>query len=203
MRRDAGFTLIELLVSLTLLGLLFVLLLGGLRFGTRAWERGTSTAAAGDTVRSAQSLLRAEIERACPRRTAARPEQPPRVAFTGDAVELGFLAPAPVSNGGRSCVPVTLRVRSQGAFQRLVLGTGAAESDLVSRAGAIAFAYLPANGPWRDSWAGQAYLPVLVRLRVTFPLGDGRVWPELFIAPRISGEADCTYDPATKSCRNS
>ena len=37
-RSEAGFTLIELLVALTLLGLISVVLFGGLRFGTRAWE---------------------------------------------------------------------------------------------------------------------------------------------------------------------
>ena len=65
-RRDAGFTLIELLISLTLLGLLLVLLFGGLRFGIRAWEHGTTTVEAIDTVRAVQDLLRSKIERACP-----------------------------------------------------------------------------------------------------------------------------------------
>ena len=36
---EAGFTLLELLISMTLLGLLMLVVLGGLRFGARAWER--------------------------------------------------------------------------------------------------------------------------------------------------------------------
>ena len=37
-RDAAGFTLIELLVTLTLVGLISLVLFGGLRFGTRAWD---------------------------------------------------------------------------------------------------------------------------------------------------------------------
>jgi hypothetical protein len=65
----------------------------------------------------------------------------------------------------------------------------------------IAIAYLPAKGGWQDGWRNQPALPALIRIRVTFPKGDGRTWPELFIAPRISADADCTYDQSTKLCR--
>ncbi|HXC56390.1 MAG TPA: prepilin-type N-terminal cleavage/methylation domain-containing protein [Rhizomicrobium sp.] len=207
MRRQAGFTLIELLVSLTLLGLLFVLLLGGLRFGTRAWERGTTTADASDTVRQVQDLLRNEVERACPRQIPpATPQDIPRVDFTGDAGQMRFWAPAPGAAGGRACVRLALAVRPDGHLQRLVLVFGpdvnADGTDLLRGAEAMDLAYLPAGGgAWQTGWRGAAELPALVRLRIAFPRGDARLWPELFMAPRISAEADCTYDPATKSCR--
>ena len=45
-RREEGFTLIELLVSMTLLGFVFVILFGGLRFGSRAWEKSDSETSA-------------------------------------------------------------------------------------------------------------------------------------------------------------
>src|SRR6202012_4952851 len=75
MKAQSGFTLIELLVSLTLLGLLLVLLSGGLRFGTRAWEHSTAVADDGDSIRSVQNLLRREIERTCPRLLPAASQQ--------------------------------------------------------------------------------------------------------------------------------
>ncbi len=38
--RADGFTLVELLIAMTLVAMLSVLLFGGLRFGTRAADRG-------------------------------------------------------------------------------------------------------------------------------------------------------------------
>ncbi|HEY4943388.1 MAG TPA: prepilin-type N-terminal cleavage/methylation domain-containing protein [Rhizomicrobium sp.] len=203
MKTQSGFTLLELLVSMTLLGLLFVLLFGGLRFGMRAWERGTTTTDAVDSVRVAQDLLRREIERACPRRGAANPQDTPRVEFTGAASQLRFLAPAPGAAGGQRCMPMTLAAQPDGKLQRLTLALGVNRegADLLHGAQSVELSYLAAGGVWQSGWRGQADLPALVRLRVTFAKGDARQWPELFIAPRISAEADCTYDPATKSCR--
>jgi general secretion pathway protein J len=129
------------------------------------------------------------------------PQAPPRVLFTGSAQSLRLFAPAPGSMGGSSCTAQLLTVHRDGKLQRLRLSIGDTHSDLVRGARAVALAYLPRDGDWRDDWAGEPVLPVLVRVRVAFPPGDTRVWPELFIAPRISAGADCTYDPATKSCR--
>ena len=205
MKTQSGFTLLELLVSMTLLGLLFVLLFGGLRFGMRAWEHGTTTTDAVDSVRSVQDLLRREIERACPRLSAAGPQDMPHVEFSGTPWQLNFLAPAPDAAGGQRCVPMTLAVQPDGRLQRLrlVLGVNPEATDLVNHAQSIEFSYLATDGVWRNDWRGQPDLPALVRLRVIFASGDARLWPELFMAPRISAEADCTYDVATKSCRGS
>ncbi len=198
MKAQSGFTLIELLVSLTLLGLLFVLLLGGLRFGTRAWERGTAAADAADTVRSVQTLLRAEIERACPRPAASSGKY--LVDFAGDTGGLRFLGPAPAALGGAPCARLTLQVRPDGHQWRLALDVNDRETDLLRHAQSVELSYLSDAG-WLERWDGQPALPRLLRLRVTFAKDDARAWPELFIAPRISADADCTYDPATTTCR--
>jgi general secretion pathway protein J len=201
--REAGFTLIELLVSMTLLGLLFVLLFGGLRFGMRAWERGTINADASDSVRTVQELLRGELERACPRRSFSYHGVAtlPRVAFSGSPDALSFVGPVP---GSAICAPLQLAAPPDGKLRRLILKTRVNDpgTDLLRGVQSVAFAYRSRDG-WEQGWDGRADLPDVVRIRVTFPPDDGRVWPELFITPRISAEADCTYDPATKSCRGS
>ena len=204
MKASPGFTLIELLVSLTLLGLLFVLLFGGLRFGMRAWEHSAVAADASDSIRTVQELLRSEIERACPHRTFADRNgtpAPPRVSFTGGPHSLTFLGPLP---GGAACARLTIGAANDNGLQRLrfVAGVNDPGTDILSRAQSIDIAYRGKHG-WENSWNGRADPPDLVRIRVIFPKDDGRVWPELFITPRISADADCTYDPATKSCRGS
>jgi general secretion pathway protein J len=40
---------------------------------------------------------------------------------------------------------------------------------------------------WRDRWHDPSKLPLLVRVLVAFPPGDRRRWPELVIAPAITG----------------
>ena len=40
---------------------------------------------------------------------------------------------------------------------------------------------------WHDRWRDASKLPLLVRVHVTFPPGDRRIWPELVIAPAITG----------------
>lgn len=40
---------------------------------------------------------------------------------------------------------------------------------------------------WRDRWHEPSKLPLLVRVQVTFPPGDRRRWPELVVAPAITG----------------
>lgn len=44
-------------------------------------------------------------------------------------------------------------------------------------------------------------LPELVRVRLYFAEGKGRLWPELFIATRIAADVACAYDSLTKRCR--
>jgi general secretion pathway protein J len=207
--REEGFTLIELLVSMTLLGFVFVILFGGLRFGSRAWEKSDSETDATDTVRLVQALLRSEIERACPRRVpAADSTAAPRVQFTGAADGLSFLAPAPAASGVTGCARLALAVLPDGRQERLVLRIGTdepssapLETDLVRHAQRIELAYLANGAGWRSGWSDESDLPALVRVRVAFPDGDARVWPELYATPEISAEADCTYDPNSKSCQ--
>ena len=54
---------------------------------------------------------------------------------------------------------------------------------------------------WHDQWKDQIALPQLVRVRVRFPSGDPRPWPDLVVAPRIAADVGCTYDPLSKLCR--
>ena len=54
----SGFTLVELLVALTLFGVISVVIMGGLRFGTRVWETGNDRAEVLAEVDAVQGILR-------------------------------------------------------------------------------------------------------------------------------------------------
>ncbi|HWA31581.1 MAG TPA: prepilin-type N-terminal cleavage/methylation domain-containing protein [Rhizomicrobium sp.] len=205
--RDEGFTLVELLVSMTVLALLLVLLFGGLRFGTRAWERSDTTANAVEDVRSVQGLLRTALERACPRRIAVAAPAVPVVDFTGTPNAMSFLAPQPRAFGEASCARSNLSAKPGPGGVRLAFSFVGADGHphtrtLFDHLQDVAFAYRGAGG-WQDAWSGRAGLPTLVRIRLRFPDGDAHVWPELYVTPRISAENDCAYSPALKTCQGS
>ncbi len=96
-RAGAGFTLIELLVALTLLGLVSVVLFGGLRFGTRAWEAGNARAERLAEVQAVQAVLRRRIAQAVLPEDAgaesAFSDSP--AAFAGEEDSLRFVALVP------------------------------------------------------------------------------------------------------------
>ncbi len=97
---EAGFTLLELLISMTLLGLLMVVVLGGLRFGARAWERNEAHTTATDDIRQTQALLRREIGLAYPLLVLDQANLTNRhVDFDGSEDSMSFLAPAPSCAG--------------------------------------------------------------------------------------------------------
>jgi len=50
-------------------------------------------------------------------------------------------------------------------------------------------------------WTLPSRLPRLVRVKIEFPDGDARFWPELLVAPRIDVDVGCVYDALTKRCR--
>jgi len=213
---EAGFSLVEVLVALVLLGLLSMALFFSVRFGMTAWQRGGERSDQIHTSMLVQDLLRRLIGQAYPL-VRADGTGSGRVDFAGTATSLDFLAPVPVAlaSGGRARFKLAIERRGDHSDlvltsrPELVADDAPAElsrKTLLATIEAGEFAYFGVTQSqsaalWRERWSGELSLPALVRVRVHFARSDPRLWPDLTIAPRISADVGCEYDPLTKLCR--
>jgi general secretion pathway protein J len=215
--RSGGMTLIEVLVALALLSLLSVGLVTAFSTGHRGYERILKMDRAFADVVTAQRFLRSALESVYPFQPDKPFAQPPR-GIEGTADHLSMTAGLGIGDAaaghrrytfalvpranGRSDLIATSRVDRNGAAQDDTSSAVYPET-VVGRVASVEWAYYDATEGrvgWRNTWS-ERKPPALVRLRVAFPPGDSRVWPELIVAPRITDDANCQFDVVAQSCR--
>ncbi len=214
-RHASGFTLIELLVALTLFGLISVVVMGGLRFGTRVWETGETRAQAVAEVEAVQGVLRRYLAQATVPQLYGSRTRETRL-FSGEAERLRFVTvtPAHVGVGGLYQVEIA-KVDGDGEEDGSIQLTWrlfrpddprAIEEDpdeedtlaggrrsLLTGVKSVTFAYYKSEGPgfgaseWEESWDEADELPGLIAMDVEFSRGSGRVWPVLVVRTRLAG----------------
>ena len=209
-----GFTLIELLVALTLFGVISVVLMGGLRFGTRVWESGDARAQALAEVEAVQGILRRYMSQAMVPQPFGRPVRNAK-AFIGDAERLRLITivPAHIGVGGLYQVEIAMAEDSDLEVPALELKWSLYRADdprrieelgegedtlvggrrtLLTGVKSIAFAYYGEAGfdlgesEWRDEWLEDEFLPSLISLNVEFAEGFEQFWPELVVRTRLA-----------------
>ncbi len=202
-----GFTLLELLISITLLGMILVLLFGGLRLGVRSWDAVQQQVDNLNTVRSVESFLRREMTQIQPYRWKAGIGQ--RLAFLGERNKVNFVAPLPARIGGGGLYAISLEIESNAQGKRLIwrhvpLSPLVEDFASVSQAPEIILAGAELNAvddiwltyfgrvndsaapAWLDRWESDTRLPMLIKVRVRF--ASGSEWPDFVVAPLLSPE---------------
>ncbi|HLY05754.1 MAG TPA: prepilin-type N-terminal cleavage/methylation domain-containing protein [Rhizomicrobium sp.] len=102
---EAGFTLLELLIATTLIAFLSLLLFGGLRFGTRVWEKSETATTESNRIRAAQFALSDEIRNIYPF-YAGTTAADKHVDFSGEDKRMTFFAPSKSVPGGMDLVTI-------------------------------------------------------------------------------------------------
>lgn len=209
--RQAGFTLVEMLVSLMVLSMTASMVAAGLGGGVHLWQRDSSRQQALEDVESAQASLRIRIERAVP---ATRYDgRAPYADFSGASDSVRFLSPPAETYGLGALRRNTLQLTADGTLMLSSTNdlwrnapSTIREEVLMRGVQSVDIAYFGAlpdgnSRQWQSLWQHRAKPPLLVRVRVRFPPGDTRWWPDLIVAPWSTIDLDCDQDIATGRCR--
>jgi general secretion pathway protein J len=225
-----GMTLVEVMVALALLSLLSVGVVTSFRVSERAYRQLTAAVTADRNLVTAQRFLRQILESTYPLQQPAG-SRVTAYGLEGSETELDVTAPMPQSAGGAGNYRYELLAQRDDRGSRRLLvrwmldrnealaPPSAAVTDawheevLLEGIESLEWAYLgredagnaAATGErrWVSSWTGSKKPPALVRLRVTFPPGDRRGWPELVIDPRVTDDSGCQFDVVSQACRES
>jgi len=139
---EAGFTLLELLIATTVLAFLSLLLFGGLRFGTRVWEKSETSTTQTNRVRAAQLLLSDEIAHIYPFFAGDTPTSK-HIDFSGEDKRMTYFAPSKTVPGGMDLVTVQAMPSKNGVSVVI-----ARKAELEGTAGAISHHTLISGLKW-------------------------------------------------------
>lgn len=203
---QAGFTLLELLVALVLVALVSVILMGGIRFGSRVWEASQVQTESVNEVYAIRRFLRERTLAARPARSIDSTSGETEANFSGNAgaLRLVTLMPAYVARGGLYHLELASAAGSKLSAMALKwwpyggaeTGPGSGQRLLLDGVEDIRISYFGASDntgamDWHDDWHVPGELPRLVSIKVAFPAGDPRVWPELIVAlPTATGRSN-------------
>jgi hypothetical protein len=181
---------------MTLLGLIFVALFGGLGFGARVWETGAAQSEQMAKIEIAQSLLSRVLKQIFVP-AAARSVG----TLRGEEDRLGFTAPAPSRFlvGGIYLYEVFVEDRDDGrdlVISWMLYRNSFPESDkqdekqtrtLVRDIDRLQIGYFgdPEGSKeldWYEAW-DDAEVPVIIKMNIQFPEKQDRFWPELWVVP--------------------
>lgn len=183
--RQAGFTLLELLVGLAVLSFILAGLSQSVRYGLRAGGSQARQSEGSSDLDAVDRALRRLIEQADPgtaRTKASLQGTAALMAFTSelpDAAAAGHHADFAL--GVDDARRLVLHWSIHRHVQRLGPPPEAHEIELVRGIAGLEIAYW--RGGWQAAWSDTS-LPALVRLRIRFPPGDPRHWPDIIVAPR-------------------
>ncbi len=167
-------------------------------------------------IGSAQIIMRQRIEGMIP--VSRLDTRDPTLEAGGNDRTFDFHAVPPVGDSSNGVQKYRLMMTSAGDLvlfhaselsSRLDLrdrGTvGWTGSLLLSGVSSLAIAYYGATRDdperkWRSFWQNESHAPEVVRIRIAFPPGDQRVWPDMLVRPAATVDLACDPEKNTGKC---
>jgi len=218
---QAGFTLVEMLVSLAIMAMIStVMIIGISRMDLRHRLAGTRDAQI-DEIADAQFTLRHRIAEILP---TSNPQTGSTIDFGGTEFAMEFDGAPPDNASPDAFQRYRLRLERSGDLMLYRLNSlnetidkrqsavdGWVATRILSGVAAFSIRYFgPApdslgNGGvisrWQNRWSNRKVLPSLVGLRLEFPSGDKRSWPDLVVRLRAANGDACDRDLLTDDCK--
>jgi len=151
-------------------------------------------------------LLATDLARAYPEVIRTDPTRKP-VDFEGTRNRIRYLTASSRVAGALDRVtvgvPAGTNVLARVATLELGVGGRADSKVLLKHIERLEISYFGASEEdktprWQDTWHDQESMPLLVRIRARLV---GEPWPDLVVAPAVTADATCNFDPLTKNCR--
>lgn len=200
--REAGFTLVELLVSLSLLGMMMMILYGTLNFSAISLDKNIKSVTQNNNAYEVQSFLRNTISNIVPDLNSIRGSDN-RINFNTilekDGVQGKYNIALSESNGDL----VFEWQRSETGFRNDFLPNDKSQGTviLMSDIEELNFLYASANvaetGSWQPIWSNSEDIPKYVKIAIK----SEKFWPEAIFQTAVSHTIDCWYDAVSRSCQ--
>jgi general secretion pathway protein J len=194
-RQEAGFTILEVLAALSVLGLILLALSQGTQFGLAAWRSQSASSARHNELEAVDRTLRALIER-----TVSEDTMKNRGPLLGGIAGLDVVTVLPPRAGLPPDRTAEVRLEVDSLHRLVVrwrpmphaiwIGKPQLPSEDVLLRGVerLEIGYWQmapgGGGMWLRNWTA-ADPPSLVRIRIVFPPGDPRRWPDIVTGPRV------------------
>jgi general secretion pathway protein J len=185
-----GFTLIEVLVAVAVFGLIAGGLIQAVRYGMQAWQSQVRMGEGPADLDAVDRSLRHMLEVIDP----GDGVEPAPITGRHDHLEFISVLPNAGGAGPARRIAATLTVDSA---HRLVLlwrpyfhaaplrpAPAPTVTELLRGVSRLQVSFWQPGGGWTSEWRNPE-LPALIRLKVMFPEGDRRHWPDIVVAPLL------------------
>lgn len=177
--KSGGFTLIELIISLSIIGILVLIISGSLRIGLASIEKGEEKFDQLERLRSSASIMDSQIQSWLPTTTITE-EKEEMFSFTAERESLTFQTNYSIADGRQGYLTVTYTVEERApgdttlvASENLIGKEGGRRFLLLHGFDEIYFTYLfrdreAGTTEWVEHWSDYGHMPeaVLIIARV-------------------------------------